>query len=410
MSTWPFRFVHAADFHLERPPFGVTEVPDHLRGLFTDAVYRSAERVFDATISQQAEFLVLSGGLLDPRWTGPRGLLFLVEQFRRLAEREIPVYWVGGRVDPPHAWPSALRLPGNVHLFSSERAQEFVHQRDAAPLARLIGVSRAPNRRVRVSAFDPDPGGLFSIALVHGRPDAESLAARGIDYWALGGSPTRSTLFSSPHVAHYPGSPQGRHPEECGLHGCTLVQVDPDRAARTKLVPTDVMRWLSEQVAVDESTTRENLEASLHERIEQAAETNPGVDLLVSWTIVGEGPLIAELREGPLAGQILEMLRTAHGFGPPAAWSLSLEAEPMAVLPPEWYEQETIRGDFLRELRCYQRDPSASLDLPSYLAEGQLAGALAAVAELPDRSVRDRVLREAAMLGVELLSEEETEP
>jgi DNA repair exonuclease SbcCD nuclease subunit len=409
MSSWPFRFVHAADFHLERTPFGVTEVPDHLRELFLEAAYLAAERVFETALSEQAEFLVLAGDLLNPRWTGPRGLLFLAEQFRRLAERGIAVYWAGGRVDPPDAWPSAVPLPDNVHVFPAGRPQEHVHYRDGTALARVMGISRAPNRGIRVSEFDPDPGGLFSIAVVHGSLDAESLSGRGIDYWALGGSHARHTPFSSPHMAHDPGSPQGRWPGECGPHGCTLVQVEGGRAARTTLVPTDVMRWQSERIAVEEATTPDDLERLLHERMQGVVETAPGMDLLISWTVVGDGPLMAQLRAGPLAGQLLEKLRTRYGFGPPAAWSLSLSAEPAAMLAPEWYEQETIRGDFLRELRHLQIHPSESLELQSYLSRGQEAGTLGVAADL-DQVTRERVLREAALLGIDLLSGEEPEP
>ena len=44
MSNWPFRFVHASDFHLEQPLCGVTDVPDHLRELFLEAPYAAAAR------------------------------------------------------------------------------------------------------------------------------------------------------------------------------------------------------------------------------------------------------------------------------------------------------------------------------------------------------------------------------
>ena len=56
----PFRFIHASDFHLERPPRGLTEVPDHLRAPFVDAPYRAAERVFDAAIKERVDFVVLA--------------------------------------------------------------------------------------------------------------------------------------------------------------------------------------------------------------------------------------------------------------------------------------------------------------------------------------------------------------
>ena len=189
MSNWPFRFVHASDFHLELPPLGLAEVPEHLTELFIESAYWAAEKVFEAVLAEEAELLVLSGDILHAERTGPRGPLFLVEQFARLAERDIPVYWAGGRVDPPEAWPSAITLPGNVHVFPRDRLEEFMHERDGTPLVRLMGVSRHRQRRIRASDFDADPGGLYSIALVHGTAEPAALKAS---------SPTKICSRSSP--------------------------------------------------------------------------------------------------------------------------------------------------------------------------------------------------------------------
>lgn len=409
MSNRPFRFVHAADLHLEQPPGGVSEVPDHLRELFTESAYWAAQRVFETALAEEAQLLVLSGDVLDPTWTGPRGPLFLIEQFGRLAERKIEVYWAGGGVDPPEVWPSLLGLPDNVHVFPSGRPEEFVHQHDGQPLVRLIGASRRRGRRLRASDFRRDPANLFSVAVVHGNAPPSALRARGIDYWALGGRHSRSTPLSSPTVAHFPGTPQGRQPGETGPHGCTLVEVDEARQARISLIPTDVMRWQNERVVVDEKSTRDDLETMLRERMHTLVETIPRTDLLVSWTVAGCGPLLGRLRRGRLGAELLDRLRSEYGFGPPAAWSVSLVAESDDVLPPEWYEQETLRGDFLRAVRHLQMNPSEPLDLECYLSESQTAGPLGAAAAIDSKAIRDQVLRDAAMLGVDLLSGEESQ-
>ena len=130
MSHGPFRFVHASDFHLEQPLAGVAEVPEHLRDRFIDAPYQAATRVFDAVLAEEAEFLILSGDLLHAQNTGPRGPLFLAQQFSRLAARKIPVYWSGGIVDPPEDWPAWLDLPANVHIFPRGRVAEVLHEHD----------------------------------------------------------------------------------------------------------------------------------------------------------------------------------------------------------------------------------------------------------------------------------------
>ena len=178
-------------------------------------------------------------------------------------------------------------------------------------------------------------------------------------------------------MIHYCGSPQGRRPEETGVHGCTLVQVDAQRQTRTTLIPTDAVRWLNERIAVDETTTREDLETRLRDRVHALQEAAPASALLISWTIAGRGPLAAQLRRTKLAAELLDWLRSDYGHRSPAAWSVSLEVEVSETLPPEWYEQETIRGDFLRAVRQLQMNPEEPLGigfLPGRVASGRHAG------------------------------------
>ena len=245
MSNWPFRFVHASDFHLEQPLCGVSEVPDHLREQFLEAPYAAARQVFETVLLEDAAFLILSGDILDPIFSGPRGAMFLCEQFARLAEREISVYWVGGMVDPPDQWHQSFALPGNVHVFPRGRVDEFIYEHDGAPVARLLGTSRDNQHTIRAGDFNPDHSGLLTIAAAYGSADPAALQARGIQYWALGGRHERATPTSMNQVIHYCGTPQGRRPEEIGVHGCTLVQVDDKQQIRTSLIPTDSVRGLT---------------------------------------------------------------------------------------------------------------------------------------------------------------------
>jgi exonuclease SbcD len=408
MAQEAVRFLQAGDFHLERPLSGVEEVPEVLRELFLDAPYRAAARVFDTALLEGAHFLVLTGDLLDPLLTGPRGSVFLTEQFTRLAEREIPVYWAGGKVDPPEAWPAAWPMPGNVHVFSRGRVDEFLYQRDGVPVARLLGTSRAKQQMFRPGEFHADTSGLFTIAVAHGSAELPALQARGINYWALGGRHERQTPAAAPSMIHDSGSPQGRHPGEKGVHGCTLVEVDEQRQVRSSFVPTDAARWFDERLLIDKSETGENLWARLHERMTAIRQTALELDLLVSWTVAGSGPLFGEMRRGRLARDVLERLRSEFGTTRPAAWSVMLAAEPSDLLPAKWYEGEDLRGDFLRILREWQVNPEMPLAWDDYLGpEETVPFSSTMQAWCPENGdslqERERVLREAAWLGVELL-------
>jgi DNA repair protein SbcD/Mre11 len=106
MSHPPLRFVHASDFHLERPLGGVAEIPEDLRELFLEAPYIAAEQVFQTALSEKADALLLSGDLLNCELAGTRAVVFLRDQFQRLADHDIPVYWACGEVDAPDTWPA----------------------------------------------------------------------------------------------------------------------------------------------------------------------------------------------------------------------------------------------------------------------------------------------------------------
>ena len=407
MSQSPVRFVHASDFHLERPPHGISEAPEHLRAALVEAPYRAAERTFDLALAEQVDFVVLSGDLLDAEATGPRGPLFLVEQFQRLSARGIQVYWAGGPLDPPDKWPAFAPLPDNVYVFPERRTEEIVHEREGRPIARLVGLSRRKSKKLRPSDFAVEDEGPPAIAVTYGEIDRAAIAQRGIRYWALGGRHQRETLSETPAVAHFPGTTQGRQPSEVGPCGCTLVEIDADGKLRTRLAPTDVLRYRAEEIQLDEPATKQSLERALVERLRTIAATAPGVDQLVFWIIAGAATSAAPLRRGAWTGELLTRLRNEAGVASPAAWSASLAVESPGA-PGAWLDQDTLLGDYLRAIEDRQSDEDAELDLTPYLGGRPAAGALAAAQRLGEDARRQRVLRKAAMLGADLLSGEET--
>ena len=93
------RLLHASDLHLERPIYGLAEVPDQLHDLLIDAPYRAAEQVFEAALAEDVDAVLLAGDVLDVDRAGPPAIMLLLEHFARLSDRGIPVYWAGGKVD-----------------------------------------------------------------------------------------------------------------------------------------------------------------------------------------------------------------------------------------------------------------------------------------------------------------------
>jgi hypothetical protein len=128
------------------------------------------------------------------------------------------------------------------------------------------------------------------------------------------------------------------------------------------------------------------------------------VQLLVRWRIAGDGPLGVQLRRGALASELRDGLRAEFGFAVPGLWTAEVQLEPSAALPAEWYEQQSIRGDYLRALRRLEMNPDEPVGVGAYLAERHRE--LAAAVE-PRGPARKRVLHAAAGLGVDLLTGED---
>lgn len=402
MQADAFRFVHAADLHLEQPLYGLDEIPDAWRDRLIDAPTASARRVFDTAIEQSADFIVLAGDVIDAQSAGPRAIGFLIEQFERLAEQNIAVYWAGGQVDEPDNWPAAIGLPANVHVFGKgKKAESVTHERHGHAVATIVGLSAGRQNRVPTAAFRASPDDTFTVAVAHGETTADALAKQDVHYWALGGRHKPKALVKSPYIARYAGTPQGRCPQESGPHGCVLVHVDAAGQARSQSVLTSVIQWRTERISLSASASRDDLEAALGDRMLNVVAEAGDCAVLVTWRIDGGHGLGTKLRRG-LSDDLLRWLRREFGNGSPAAWSLSVEAESPASFASQWYDEDTILGDFLRAVQ-HQETEDKAIDVNRFLADPQIPKSVADAMRLDPKHYQ-HILRQAASLGVDLLS------
>jgi DNA repair exonuclease SbcCD nuclease subunit len=408
MSQPPLRFVHAGDLHLERPLTGVSEIPEHLREAFLEAPYLAAEQIFETALTEGADALLLSGDVVQLDRAGPRAIVFLCEQFKRLADHGIAIYWAGGQVDPADAWPAAAALPTNVHRFPAGRVGNFEHQRDGKTVARIQGTSRTPGQGVDDSGFHRDAKGLFTIGVAHGTAASAGQEGDRVHYMALGGQHRRQTVDQSPGIAHYAGTPQGRDPGEVGAHGCTVVTVDESGHVKTTFVATDLVRWVVETIELTAGADEETLLSQIDARVASLKTKHPDRDLLITWKITGRGELLNNLRPGGLSEEILAVLRQRFGKQSPAAWSVAVQCDEPLCVPAEWYDEETIRGDVLRQFRELEQKPNIDLALEEFLP-GPLRQA--SIAELSKVTAADRsgLLLGASKLGMDLLSLDEND-
>lgn len=397
-----FRFLHASDLHLEEPIHGLAEIPDHLRELFLDAPYRAAQAVFDLAIRQGVDCVLLAGDVLDPAWSAPRGPLFLRQQLDRLAQHGIAVYWAGGSVDPPESWPHEVRLPPQVYRFGTD-VQEFLVRRGDQDVARIVGRSRRPGRGLAPHEFPADRHRLPTVALAYGSADAAALQSRPFAYWALGGSHAPRTLAAGRTVAQMCGSPQARCPEETGVYGCSLVDIDPDGYVHVQQIATDCVRFVAETLALevpdgivplDGNSLPAAWQAALEDRLLELMDAHDGIHLLLDWTC-RLPRVVPHSAYEKLESRLLDYLRTAFGTGEPAAWTTHVRCVPALSVPGE--ALPPFLEDFIAMLRSWECGDEP-LDLRRFLP-GDAQQALESVALLRDPAERQRAVAAAIRWG-----------
>jgi exonuclease SbcD len=401
----PFRFVQAGDFHLEQCIHGLEEAPEALRDLIIDAPFVAARRVFEIAIAEKADFVVLTGDILHPQQAGPRAMGFLIDQFELLKAENIAVYWAGGRVDSPERWPEAIRLPSNVHWFPAGRLEFFAPAAKGLSLCHLLGASLDGNRAIRTTDYETDEN-KFTIAVAPGRMEADGLVRPGIHYWCLGGESKRRVVAAAPVPAHQSGSPQGRSPADTGPHGCLVVHVSDEAKLRVHFTPTDVIRFHTETLVMPLDATRIELQQAIREKANALRLENEERKLFVTWKIHAPGALGYELRHTSLANDLIGELRDDFGKKGASAWTVGVDCETNEDLPHACYEEDTILGDFLRTTRRYEQDESEDLALSAQVVEGDWSLSAPELVAIGDDVTRTQILREAAVLGIDLLAGE----
>jgi hypothetical protein len=142
--------------------------------------------------------------------------------------------------------------------------------------------------------------------------------------------------------------------------------------------------------------------------MQRIASEAGGAAVLVSWEIQGCDTLVRQLRGGDLSRELIEWLRTEFGRAKPPVWTTTLQTQVSDTIPDELYEEDTILGDFLRAIREHEQEPSRTLNLATFLPDLGKNRALASALQAVDRDERRTLLQEAARLGLDLLSGEES--
>ena len=128
MAFEPQRFIHAANVRLDVPvSVHLSEqLTDELRNSLEDATLTAFDSVVDHCISRQVDYLLLSGNVFLEADRSLRARLTLLDGFRKLKAKHMPVFVLPGDADPAEAWRSIPELPDNVTVCYSSNPEPEV--------------------------------------------------------------------------------------------------------------------------------------------------------------------------------------------------------------------------------------------------------------------------------------------
>jgi len=300
-----FRFIHAADLHIDSPLIGLAGKSEE----FAERVNNASRQAFDNLVSLAQEegcsFIVIAGDLFDGQWRDYHTGLFFMSRMRRLRAAGIRVFIVLGNHDAENRFARQLEFSDNVRVLSADKAQTLLLDDIQAAVHGRSFPRRDVTENLAAGYLRPVQG-RFNIGVLHtaltGReghelyaPCAiEELANRGYDYWALGHVHAHEILSRNPYIV-FPGNLQGRHVRESGPKGVALVTVDDGRVVDFEHRPLDVIRWSLEQLNVGQCTEFDAIHNLVRERLEELTDHADGRTLAVRLQISGHAPLHYEI-------------------------------------------------------------------------------------------------------------------
>lgn len=300
-----FKFIHAADLHLDSPLRGLSRYESAPVEAIRDACRKAFINLVDFAIQEKVDFVILAGDLYDGDWEDYSTGIFFSMQIGRLNRENIRVFTVAGNHDAANRMTKALEHPANMSMFS-HRKPETVKLENLRTVIHGQSFKEQHVYDNLAAQFPPQQKGWFNIGLLHTSLDGreghapyapcrvDDLVQKGYQYWALGHVHNKETVLEDPHII-FPGCIQGRHIREAGAKGCVLVTVNDNSVSSLEEIPLDVLRWAYTNVDLTGATDMRELKERTRSTIEKEFTNADGLPLAMRIRLTGATALSTQL-------------------------------------------------------------------------------------------------------------------
>lgn len=248
-----FKFIHAADVHLDSPLRGLSRYESAPAESIRNACRRAFENLVELAIEEKVSFVLLAGDLYDGDWKDYSTGIFLSQQMGRLGQHNISVFTVAGNHDVANRITKALHNPANMTILSDRKVETIkIDDLGVAIHGRSFETQHVDKNLA--AEFAAAEKGMFNIGILHTSLDGreghavyapcsiDDLRSKGYKYWALGHIHKQEIVSEDPWIV-FPGCVQGRHIRETGVKGCVIVTIEDGAVIAVEKIPLDVFRW-----------------------------------------------------------------------------------------------------------------------------------------------------------------------
>ncbi|MCQ2510565.1 MAG: metallophosphoesterase [Lachnospiraceae bacterium] len=257
------KILHCADLHLDSKM--TANLPTEKAKERRQEMLASFRRMVQFADLNQVEAVIIAGDLFDKKScsaTARNTILSMIREYPRIL-----FFYLKGNHDRGMDLKGLESDVQNLHLFSEEQWRSFY-------LGDICITGIELTEKNNMSAFeelklDPDK---YNILVLHGKTEdcsvrplrsvkgtdsvipLKTLRNKAIDYLALGHIHKREAgRLDGRGIWCYPGCMEGRGFDECGEHGCVMLEIDPE-THRTEITYVPLAQRIFHEIPVDISS------------------------------------------------------------------------------------------------------------------------------------------------------------
>lgn len=322
MAFEALRFIHAAGILADHQVRDAGSCNKAVRSKLIDATLISFERIIEACVDNEVDFLLLTGDTFDEADRSLRARVAIKDGFECLNEAGIDVFVVPGPSDSQDAWSLFKGLPDNVSLFVPEVDEPTAIMRHGNVLATLQACrgrsSTEALHQEETSSIGQSRIGPFRIGVIPpfastGATPSESvletwLSTHRVDYLAVPRPCPRLSVTRMEQIAHGPGPATSMNRTDVGPAGCSLVTVEARASISTELIVTSPIRRETIRITIGETANWDQLMSAMRRHVESLPALEKATVLMLDWELTGTGPLHDSLHAADAEQELFELL------------------------------------------------------------------------------------------------------